>query len=438
MNVFVVAERKPGVPSHVTTALGILSGLLEKEAADIYVFDNNGEEAFDTEAILESCPFVPDSLFLSIVTLNALRSYNLLDEAKRRWPHLIVVGGGVHMRFNYMEAFEKGVHIVVRHEIEPVFAALMTALQQGDFPCLLQEPAYADPENFSLPDWRYLESKNYSHVGSYLNNVLSSRGCAFRCNFCADEWTTNFRNGSLGQLEKYLNCAAQYGKNINILDSNFLLDRNRSEEFCDLILNGELQGRGLRFFLQTHIHSPFDANLLERLRKAGVDTISFGLERLTSDAQKLIDKNCRLDLALEKIKLCLDNGIKVGTNLLIGFPFETAALLEKEIEYFVRVRDLGAMVTPFLLLPFPGTTYYDDYPETHGWYLDKEFFLDFEKYKNTLFYKHFDKGAIGLGWNLFWRNVYGFDVATSSLIVETAQEFGDLRRIPIRKTLVAS
>jgi hypothetical protein len=66
--------------------------------------------------------------------------------------------------------------------------------------------------------------------------------------------------------------------------------------------------------------------------------------------------------------------------MLIGFPWDTKKIISEEIKLFKSRMHLIKATHVSVLLPMPGTEYYEDYPLVHEWYLNDSFFKSYETY----------------------------------------------------------
>ena len=113
-----------------------------------------------------------------------------------------------------------------------------------------------------------------------------SRGCPYRCSFCAKE---NFRNTYrkrphatiLEELDGLLAVGVRY---VYFIDEIFLPDRALLEAFA---------ARDFQFGVQTRIDL-WKHDLLELLGRAGCVSIEAGVESITEEGRTLLDKRCKL------------------------------------------------------------------------------------------------------------------------------------------------
>jgi len=93
--------------------------------------------------------------------------------------------------------------------------------------------------------------------------------------------------------------------------------------------------------------------MLEAMRSAGCDTISFGIESGSPEMLKRIRKGITLAKAHEAIGMCKRAGIKSHTSFIVGLPGETKETLAQSDAF---ARSLDTLFGYHYLTPFPGTT----------------------------------------------------------------------------------
>jgi B12-binding domain/radical SAM domain protein of rhizo-twelve system len=205
--------------------------------------------------------------------------------------------------------------------------------------------------------------------------VETSRGCPYRCSFCAKE---NFRDKYRRRqlpivLEEIDRLIAQGIEYIYFIDEIFLPNGPLLEA---------LVGRGLKFGVQTRIDL-WKKDMLELLGHAGCVSIEAGVESLTPEGRDALDKDCKLSTA------------ELADRLLFAkrhVPFVQANLIANELDtpeqieaWRNELRDAGVWANdPVPLFPYPGSPDYrklwglpddDAWERAHDYYLSR--FVEF-------------------------------------------------------------
>lgn len=142
-----------------------------------------------------------------------------------------------------------------------------------------------------------------------------SRGCPYRCSFCAKE---NFRNKYrkrplatvLEELDGLLAHGVEY---VYFIDEIFLPDRPLLEA---------LAGRRVKFGVQTRIDL-WKPEMLALLGRAGCVSIEAGVESISEEGRSLLDKNSRLSTGEFADRLIFAKG---------HVPFVQANLLDAKVD----------------------------------------------------------------------------------------------------------
>ena len=193
--------------------------------------------------------------------------------------------------------------------------------------------------------------------------IITSRGCPFRCVFCTHHtvWGRKWRGRSptnvVAEIEYVVNT---FGiKQIDFLDDNMTLDRNRMESICDLIVKKKLH---VEWFTPSGVRADtLDESLLRKMKKAGCKKIRVAPE---SGVQKIVDtvikKNLDLGSVEMAVRLCKKVGLRVGCFFVIGLIGETKDDIKETINYAYRLRQLGADSFIFSIAsPIYGTELYE-------------------------------------------------------------------------------
>ena len=188
-----------------------------------------------------------------------------------------------------------------------------------------------------------------------------SRGCPYRCSFCAKE---NFRNKYrkrplsvvLDELDGLIAAGVVY---VYFIDEIFLPDRPLLEALCT---------RPVQFGVQTRIDL-WDRELLALLGRAGCVSIEAGVESISEEGRQLLDKRCKLSTEqLSALLIAAREYVPfVQANLLDAGTDDPAA-----IEAW-RAHLLGYNVwanKPVPLFPYPGSPDYTrlwGLPDDQAW-----------------------------------------------------------------------
>lgn len=183
--------------------------------------------------------------------------------------------------------------------------------------------------------------------------ILTSRGCPFSCKFCY-RLTPGYRARSaenvLAEIEEICSRGA---KGLIIIDDNFTVNRKR----CVAILEGILEkGWKLAIKCRGRVNS-VDPELLALMKKAGVRSVTFGIE---SGSQKVLDamnKQVTVEQNYEAIKMVRDAKLQCYADIFLGFPGETPDTIRETSDFLLQAKPTG--INMGWLYPLHGTEIYE-------------------------------------------------------------------------------
>lgn len=170
------------------------------------------------------------------------------------------------------------------------------------------------------PDYHDFKLKNYTRQSLPL---VTSRGCINRCAFCADSplWKRYRYRSSQNVIEEIKNLIREYNKSeFEIVDSTFNGDIERVEQICDLIIKSKLE---IYWSAKVTFRKDMTCELLKKMKQAGCNELSYGVESGSARVLKDMHKNIDLGEVRRIIRDTSKAGIKANCFFLIGYPTET-------------------------------------------------------------------------------------------------------------------
>ena len=354
--------------------LGIcyIASSLEAMGAEVilidYIVSRYSREKLTKE--LES--FRPDIVGVTSVTMNFPQAVDIVKTTKAYDPSIITMMGGPHVSFDAMSTLIKypEIDIIVMGEGERTVMELMQCIREKDSWNKVDGIAFKkdgqvvitrprelirDLDSLPMPDRDILPVSRYLALG-FPVSITTSRGCPYQCIFCVGRRMVGnrIRVRTAPHVADEIEQILSYGfPRINIADDLFTANRKWVTELCT-----EIKKRGLKFSWSAFARvNTVDRELLETMREAGCDTVSFGIESGNPEMLKRIKKGITLEHARKAVKACKEAGITAHASFIVGLPGETRETLRETSEF---AESLDIAYGYHFLAPFPGTTVRDE------------------------------------------------------------------------------
>ncbi|MEO5334130.1 MAG: radical SAM protein [Magnetococcus sp. YQC-5] len=455
------------IRGEISHGIGLI-GTIAKELATVRIIDNDSlYVTHSPRKLMEKIvAFSPDIIGFHINTHNIYRTGFLVGMIKQKMPHICLIGGGIHAFYEPGEILDLGIHIVAVEEADLTINPLLNALRDfvgSNHPFRIHAPVISvlsqvpgllfDDENKNristgrpnfitdldqLPfiDHTLFNLEDYIHKsedGHYVTNtLLTQRGCPFSCTFCqGDEQQGAFRMSRANSPQYQLNYIKHLHKMYNhkyfiFLDTNFTLNRKKTLEFCELIITSELHDK-IKFYCETNAFAIIDEALATALRRAGCVDMALGIERLTEDSLRKINKKLKPEI----IHACVRNisavGIRLAANVLLGFPFDTEQTIQEEEKHFTQLLNHVDSISCSVVVPLPGTQIYQQ-TRHQKWYLKPEYI----RWKPPFYHYAFNFNG-----NAWQANYFDLDQKTMRAILAMREKMHTLRIERINSRLVS-
>lgn len=190
--------------------------------------------------------------------------------------------------------------------------------------------------------------------------ILTSRSCPFNCNFCACHKTMGrtFRMRTPKKIvDEIERLNKEFGMNyFGFIDDNVNLDKQHVIGICDQIIQRKLD---IQFEPTCGLYlGQVDEDVAYSLGKAGCVFARLPVEHGNDYMRNtIIGKNLPREQIFRAKRLLKENGMRVSTMSIMGFPEDTSATLQDTYDLLMELNaDLNYV---FNLIPFPGTRLFE-------------------------------------------------------------------------------
>lgn len=281
-------------------------------------------------------------------------------KAKELWPGVPFVAGGSHITILQRDIstdkrYGKFIDAFMPHHCEGAFADVCHAAVGGQFnaniPGVLVPGAskLVAPTPGAFNYVPYFDDEDLTPYGGKASTVplQFTRSCPRDCPYCSYRAAEPPLRGDpqhVCDVERALDAIERFYRRgyrtFSFKDSLFLLP-------AMVALAKGLIARGLRVkWSATTFMVPEIVTHRDLLRDAGLQTLEFGIESIHPHIQRLIGKNLPADKVAEVASELTDAGIGTVLNLIYGFPTETLADAERQLEWLRQLESRrGGLVT---------------------------------------------------------------------------------------------
>ncbi|AYL96008.1 B12-binding domain-containing radical SAM protein [Mucilaginibacter celer] len=261
-----------------------------------------------------------------------------------------------------------------------------------------QRPVAKDLDNLPMPAWDLVDMHSYremwlKNAGYFSLNVVTTRGCPFKCNWCAKPIYGNRYNSHSAQyvVDQIKMLKARYGMDhIWFCDDIFGLKPGWVQEFSKLL---KREGISIRFKIQSRADLLVDDEAVEALASAGCENAWIGAESGSQKVLDAMDKGITINQIHTATHLMKKHGIKPSFFIQFGYPEETRDDITSTIDMINELLpyEIGISVS----YPLPGTGFYErvknELKKKTNWTDSDEMALMFSNTYPAFFYKQLHK-----------------------------------------------
>jgi anaerobic magnesium-protoporphyrin IX monomethyl ester cyclase len=332
-----------------------------------------------------------DVVGFSVYITTEKRTLRFAEALEAACPDVTVIVGGPQATLAPQRFAIPAIDYIFLGEADESILELMDALNQGEpLRPIAGVIATADPKGFpSQRDLRLVKDidslglieldkfypldRFYPAVdvrGKRLVNLVSTRGCPYKCTFCAAAEINgrSVRGMSPERFGEHVQYYVDKGIDSFVFyDDTFTINKKRAIAICKELVRRKLK---IQWKCFTRVDC-LSVEVLDNLREAGCYHVMFGCESFNDKTLTLLKKGFTVEQCFSGIKMAHDAGMLTSSSFMIGLPGET----EDDIRHTIRTvatTDLDFALFP-IFEPYEGTPVHDVCREMGRWVTDESY-----------------------------------------------------------------
>ncbi|GGG27363.1 Mg-protoporphyrin IX monomethyl ester oxidative cyclase [Dokdonia pacifica] len=392
------------------------ASLMRQEGYTVNLFDTNLRSdpyAIETEIKEQKPSFLvmyDDGFnYLTKMCLTTMReaAFEMIGLGKKYNCQVIVCSSDSTDHYNqYLDA---GADYIIQGEGEITLKELIAALQNNSSISLINGIVYRKDnetkkhskrvvlrnlDELPQPAWDLADIDAYKAVWAqsgkhFTLNIATTRGCPFKCNWCAKPiYGNRYNSHSPEYITKHIAFLKEnYGvTNFWMCDDIFGLKPNWVQNF-----NIELKKRDLKitYYIQSRVDLLLKEDTIDALAESGLKEVWVGAESGSQKILDAMDKETKVEQIYEATQLLKKKKVKVAFFIQFGYLGETKEDIAKTVAMIKELLpdNLGISVS----YPLPGTPFYekvkDDLQLKANWTDSDDLAMMFQGTFNSKYYK---------------------------------------------------
>jgi anaerobic magnesium-protoporphyrin IX monomethyl ester cyclase len=278
---------------------------------------------------------------------------------------------------HYKKYLEGGADYVIKGEGEITLKELIQSLEnnrslstikgliytdQGEIKKAPERTVLRDLDELPLPAWDLVDMAAYRAVWhergrEFTLNIATTRGCPFKCNWCAKPiYGNRYNSHSPEYIVRHIQLLQDRFdvKRFWMCDDIFGLKPNWVQEFNAVL---KREGVHLKYYIQSRVDLLLKEDTIEALVESGLEEVWVGAESGSQKILDAMDKGTTVEQIYTATRLLKEQKVRVAFFIQFGYLDETSEDISKTIGMIKELLpdDLGISVS----YPLPGTRFYD-------------------------------------------------------------------------------
>lgn len=341
----------------------------------------------------------PDIVGISVMSPKLGNAMEVSAHTRNILPDCTLIMGGNHPTALPVRLLEHGhTDFIVRGEGERTMVELCMALDSGlgkgeenDIRGLSYmgrqgvlnnspRPLIEDLDSLPLPG-RHLMLNGYCRSSSWAG-IMTSRGCPYRCTFCASKsmWGRRVRYRSVKNVMQEVDQVVRhYGSTyIRFFDDTFTMKRERLKDLCKAV---KAYRPVLTWEATTRVDQ-LDPDTVSLMASSGCTKVYIGIESGSPRVRQRVHKDEPLEMIEPVIRLLNRHGILSVGFYMAGMPSETVEDMEMTRLLMRRLRTSYTALANYTMLP--GSDDFQNSPGDQPLNEDGNYFVPSEEYLASL------------------------------------------------------
>jgi len=290
-----------------------------------------------------------------IVIVSSSDATDRYEEYLREGADFVVIGEAEHT------LLELAGHIIDKNNDYSAINGL-AYLRDGKIIKTQGRPVLKDLDSLPLPAWDLVDMETYRQTwlksaGYFSLNMSTTRGCPFKCNWCAKPiYGNRYNSRSPENVIKEIKLLKQlyHIDHIWFCDDIFGLKPGWVIEFSRLV---QKENISIRFKIQSRADLLVNEENVKALALAGCENVWIGAESGSQKVLDAMDKGINIDQIRRATSLMKEAGIKPSFFIQFGYPGELKEDIDLTINMINELLpfEIGISVS----YPLPGTLFYE-------------------------------------------------------------------------------
>ena len=392
------------------------AALMRQEGHKVALFDTNLRDnpfAIKEELEIKKPKFLvlyDDGFnYLTKMCLTTMREAAFEMIALGKKSNCIVIVASSDSTDHYEKYLEAGADYIIQGEGELALQELISTLNKKESPALIKglvfksdtgivkQPKRAvlrDLDELPLPAWDLVDIETYRDIWKsggkeFTLNIATTRGCPYKCNWCAKPiYGNRYNSHSPEYIVKHLALLQeQYGvQKFWMCDDIFGLKPNWVQQFNVALKEANLS---ISYYIQSRVDLLLKDDTIDALAESGLKEVWVGAESGSQKILDAMDKGTQVEEIYTATRLLKKKNIKVAFFIQFGYLDETKEDIAKTVSMIKELLpdNLGISVS----YPLPGTKFYDkvkdDLQLKANWTDSDDLAMMFQGTFNSAYYK---------------------------------------------------